>query len=162
MHPFVQPLPHMGEERCLVGRNGSGTIFFGRCNLHCVFCQNWDISQEDSGTPCDADRLADIMLALQEQRLPQHQLRHAGARRAAGHRSAGRWRSPAACGCRSSTTPARYDSMESLRLLDGLVDIYMPDFKFWSPDLCAEYLEREDYAERARRRSPRCIGRSAI
>ena len=58
--------PHFGEEDCLTGRNGSGTIFFACCNLHCEFCQNWDISQQAVGTECAADRIAELMIALQE------------------------------------------------------------------------------------------------
>jgi putative pyruvate formate lyase activating enzyme len=140
---------HTGEERCLVGRHGSGTVFFGRCNLHCVFCQNWDISQEESGTPCEADSLADVMLALQEKGChninfvtPEHVVPQA-------------IEALAIAAERGLELPvvyntSGYDSMESLRLLDGLADIYMPDFKLWSPDLCAEYLNAKDYAEHAR------------
>ena len=59
--------PHFGEERPLVGVGGSGTIFFSHCNLGCVFCQNWDISHRGSGTDCEIEDLASMMLALQEQ-----------------------------------------------------------------------------------------------
>ncbi len=59
--------PHQGEEDCLRGRHGSGTIFFSSCNLRCVFCQNWDISQRSAGREMDAAALADLMLDLQEQ-----------------------------------------------------------------------------------------------
>jgi uncharacterized Fe-S radical SAM superfamily protein PflX len=58
--------PHRGEEDCLRGRNGSGTIFFAMCNLRCVFCQNWDISQKKSGREMTASQIADLMLALQD------------------------------------------------------------------------------------------------
>ncbi len=58
--------PHFGEEDCLRGWNGSGTIFFGLCNLRCVFCQNWDISQHEVGRELDADAIAGLMLDLQE------------------------------------------------------------------------------------------------
>ncbi len=143
-------VPHMGEERCLVGRHGSGTIFFGRCNLHCVFCQNWDISQEDSGTPCDADRLADLMLALQENGC--HNINLVTPEHVVPQVIEGL----AVAIMRGLRLPivyntSAYDSLESLCRLDGLVDIYMPDFKLWSPQLCAEYLHARDYAEHARR-----------
>ena len=65
--------PHFGEEDCLRGWHGSGTIFFAACNLRCVFCQNWDISQSAAGEECDAARIADHMLALQKQGLPWDQ-----------------------------------------------------------------------------------------
>ena len=59
--------PHHGEEDCLRGRRGSGTIFFSYCNLQCVFCQNWDISQAPAGRECTADEIADLMLGLQDE-----------------------------------------------------------------------------------------------
>jgi len=59
--------PHFGEEDCLRGHRGSGTIFFGLCNLRCVFCQNWDISQQRSGREMDASGIAELMLQLQDQ-----------------------------------------------------------------------------------------------
>ena len=74
--------PHHGEEDCLRGSGGSGTIFFSNCNLGCVFCQNYEISREGQGQPVTAEQLADQMLHLQ-QRLPQHQFGHAQPRRAA-------------------------------------------------------------------------------
>ena len=58
--------PHFGEEDCLRGWNGSGTIFFGLCNLRCVFCQNWDISQQRAGRECNGEELATVMLRLQD------------------------------------------------------------------------------------------------
>ena len=59
--------PHFGEESVLQGWNGSGTIFFGMCNLRCVFCQNWDISQKKQGFELDANEIADLMLKLQNE-----------------------------------------------------------------------------------------------
>ena len=98
--------PHFGEEDCLRGWNGSGTIFFGLCNLRCVFCQNWDISQQRAGHGVRArgDRGAHARPAGAG--LPQRQLRDARARRAAGDRGHRGSRARGACGCRSSTTPA--------------------------------------------------------
>jgi len=140
---------HTGEERCLVGRHGSGTVFFGRCNLHCVFCQNWDISQEDSGRPCRPEQIAGMMLALQEAGChninfvtPEHVVPQIIEAIVAAVEQ----------GLRLPIVynTSAYDSTESLCRLDGLVDIYMPDFKLWSPELCAEYLNAKDYAEHAR------------
>jgi putative pyruvate formate lyase activating enzyme len=141
--------PHFGEEDCLRGWGGSGTIFFARCNLGCVFCQNWDISQGDAGTECAAERIADLMIALQERGChninfvtPEHvvpQVIEAVAEAAE----------------RGLSVPivyntSAYDSLESLRLLDGIVDVYMPDFKFWVPESSRRYLGAEDYPDRAR------------
>ncbi|MGB9624824.1 MAG: radical SAM protein, partial [Phycisphaerae bacterium] len=117
---------HFGEEDCLRGRRGSGTIFFAGCNLGCVFCQNWDISHGDGGRACSAETIARMMLDLQEQGChninfvtPTHvvpQIIEAvavaverGLRLPLVYNTGG------------------YDSVESLRLLEGLVDIYMPD-----------------------------------
>ena len=140
---------HLGEEDCLRGTRGSGTIFFGRCNLCCVFCQNWDISQSDAGRERDADQIAEMMLALQDHGChninfvtPEHVVPQVIEAIAAAVE-------------RGLHVPivyntSAYDSLESLRHLDGLIDIYMPDFKLWSPGHCARYLGAKDYAERAR------------
>src|SRR6266540_6679900 len=122
--------PHFGEENCLRGWRGSGTIFFSGCNLRCVFCQNHDISWEVRGERATPQRLASMMLELQaigchnvnwvtpEHVVPQilEALPLAFAR-----------------GLRLPTVynTSAYDSLDSLRLLDGIVDVYMPDFKLW-------------------------------
>lgn len=142
--------PHFGEEDCLRGWRGSGTIFFAWCNLRCVFCQNFEISQEGMGAETPPERLAAMMLELQAQGVhninlvtPEHVVPQvlealviaveAGLRLPIVYNT------------------SAYDSMESLRLLDGIVDIYMPDFKFWSPQLSQRYLKAKDYPEVARR-----------
>mgnify|MGYP000586759306 CR=1 FL=1 len=142
--------PHHGEEDCLRGWRGSGTIFLAGCNLRCVFCQNYDISHAPAGAPLTADRLADLMLELQ----------------AAGCHNVN-WVTPShvvpqllealACAAeRGLRLPivyntSAYDSRHSLRLMEGVVDIYMPDFKLWSPERARRYLRRPDYPEVARR-----------
>ncbi len=141
--------PHFGEEDCLRGTRGSGTIFLGRCNLRCVFCQNWDISQADAGELCPASAIADLMLELQAQGChninlvtPEHvvpQMIEAIA--AAVERGL---RLPIVY------NTSGYDSVESIRQLEGIVDIYMPDFKLWTRESCRRYLGAADYAERAR------------
>lgn len=140
---------HFGEEDCLRGWNGSGTIFFSLCNLRCVFCQNYDISQVRQGVPVPPERLAAIMLQLQamgchninfvtpEHVVPQilEALPLAVAR-----------------GLRLPIVynTSAYDALESLHLMDGIVDIYMPDFKIWDPQLALRYLKAKDYPEAAR------------
>ncbi len=140
---------HFGEEDCLRGYSGSGTIFFGMCNLRCVFCQNWDISQRKSGEVCDADRLADYMLALQERGChninfvtPEHvapQLVEAIAKAV-----------PRGLRLPIVYNTSAYDAIASLKLMDGLVDVYMPDFKFWCRGSARAYAKAKDYPERAR------------
>ena len=144
---------HFGEEDCLRGWHGSGTIFFGHCNLRCVFCQNFDISQAIRPGPSEpgleADQIATLMLMLQAKGChninfvtPEHvvpQLLEALV--------------PAIeMGLRLPIVynTSAYDSLESLRWMDGIVDIYMPDFKLWSAAAAKRYLMAEDYPEAAR------------
>lgn len=141
--------PHFGEENCLRGRNGSGTIFFGLCNLRCVFCQNWDISQQKSGRECTADEIADLMLSLQERGChninfvtPEHVAPQVIEAIAAAV--------PRGLHLPIVYNTSAYDSLASLKLLDGLIDIYMPDFKFWHKESARHYAKAKDYPERAR------------
>ncbi len=140
--------PHFGEERPLVGKYGSGTIFFSSCNLLCSFCQNYDISHLNKGSEVLPKELASIMIRLQDM------------------------------GCRNINfvTPSHvipqilealfiavqmglrvplvyntgaYDKVESLKLLDGIFDIYMPDFKFWDSQWAETFCSAADYPEKA-------------
>ncbi|MEZ4601271.1 MAG: radical SAM protein [Syntrophotaleaceae bacterium] len=137
---------HFGEERPLVGRNGSGTIFFSGCNLACVFCQNWDISQQDRGQEVSVERLASIMLALQEQGChninlvsPTHVVAPVLAALAIAARR----------GLRLPLVynSGGYDSLPTLALLDGVIDIYMPDMKFAESTAARRYTGVAGYAE---------------
>ena len=123
--------PHFGEEDCLRGWRGSGTIFFSGCNLRCVFCQNYDITGSCRGSAVTPDAARATDARAPGARLSQHQLRHARARRAADPRGAA-GRVGAGCALPIVYNTSAYDSPESLALLDGVVDIYMPDFKLWS------------------------------
>jgi len=140
--------PHFGEEDPLVGSRGSGTIFMTHCNLLCVFCQNWEISHKGEGIEVTPKKLSDMMLYLQNSGChninfvtPTHvvpQILEA--------------LSPAVE--RGLNIPlvyntGGYDSVETLKLLDGIFDIYMPDFKFWDPEYAKKYLKAQDYPERA-------------
>ena len=141
---------HRGEENCLRGWGGSGTIFFSMCNLRCVFCQNYDISQAERGPETSPVRLAEMMLELQAQGChnvnfvtPEHVVPQIlEALPLAVERGL---RLPIVY------NTSAYDSMDSLHLLDGIVDIYMPDFKFWDPALSLRYVKAKDYPEAARR-----------
>ena len=140
---------HSGEEACLSGWNGSGTIFFSRCNLHCVFCQNWDISQTANGRNLTAEEIADLMLALQKQGC--HNINFVTPT----HVVPQMIEAIAAAVLRGLNLPIvyntnAYDSADSLRLLDGIVDIYMPDFKFWTNETASRLAKADDYPQRAR------------
>lgn len=140
---------HFGEEDCLRGWNGSGTIFFSWCNLRCVFCQNYDISQTEAGREVTPQHLADMMLELQEMGChninwvtPEHVVPQ--ILEALPHAIRGGLRLPIVY------NTSAFDSLESLRLMDGIVDIYMPDFKYWSEDKSKRYLKTPEYPAVAR------------
>ncbi len=144
--------PHFGEEDCLRGWNGSGTIFFAHCNLRCVFCQNFDISQAikpASATGHRPEQIAAMMLELQAMGChninfvtPEHVVPQIVEALAAAI--------PQGLKLPIVYNTSAYDSMESLELMDGIVDIYMPDFKYWSSERSKIYLKAEDYPEAAR------------
>jgi putative pyruvate formate lyase activating enzyme len=142
--------PHFGEENCLRGWRGSGTIFFSGCNLRCVFCQNFDVSWQVQGEEAPPERLAGMMLELQAHGChninwvtPEHvvpQILEA---------------LPLAveAGLRLPTVynTSAYDSPDSLALMDGVVDVYMPDLKLISSDHARRYLGKREYADVMRR-----------
>jgi putative pyruvate formate lyase activating enzyme len=144
--------PHFGEEDCLRGWNGSGTIFFSHCNLRCVFCQNFDISQAIKPASAPGHRpeeIASMMLELQAMGChninfvtPEHVVPQIVEALAVAI--------PKGLNLPIVYNTSAYDSMESLELMDGIVDIYMPDFKYWSPERSKVYLKAEDYPEAAR------------
>jgi len=137
---------HHGEEDPLRGWAGSGTIFFSWCNLRCVFCQNWDISQRGIGREVEPRELADMMLELQAQGCHNINLvtpSHVVAQIIAAVSDA------AARGLRLPLVynTGGYDSLEALALLDGIVDIYMPDMKYGDSALARKYSKVRDYVE---------------
>ncbi len=141
--------PHFGEERCLRGWRGSGTIFFAGCNLGCVFCQNYETSQLGEGQEQNADQLAAVMLRLQEAGChninfvtPEHVVPQI--------LEALLIAIPRGLRLPLVYNTGAYDSVQSIRLMDGVVDLYMPDFKLWDPQSCAKYLRARDYPEAAR------------
>lgn len=142
--------PHLGEEDCLRGWQGSGTIFFSFCNLGCVFCQNHDISQGGEGREVTREELAVMMLELQ--RVGCHNVNFVTPEHVVPQVLEAL---PLAIehGLRLPIVynTSAYDSLESLRWLDGVVDIYMPDFKLWRRESARRYLRAKDYPEVARR-----------
>jgi putative pyruvate formate lyase activating enzyme len=138
--------PHFGEEAPLTGRYGSGTIFFSNCNLNCVFCQNFDISYEGEGREVTASQLAGMMLELQEKRVhninlvsPSHVVPQ--ILEALPEAIDGGLNIPLVY------NTGGYDSVETLKLLDGIVDIYMPDIKFASDIPALFYCTAPDYPQ---------------
>jgi putative pyruvate formate lyase activating enzyme len=141
--------PHFGEEPPLVGNRGSGTLFFSHCNLKCLFCQNYEISIEGRGQSMEAEEIASVMLYLQNMGCcninlvtPTHVVSQmlkaldiaagSGLRLPLVYNSSG------------------YDSVETLKILRDVVDIYMPDFKFWEAEAADRYCHAKDYPDIAR------------
>lgn len=139
---------HFWEEPCISGRSGSGTVFFCGCNLQCVFCQNHDIALGKNGRIISVERLAEIFLELQAKGAaninlvtPSHfipqiclaleQVKHRGLYIPIVYNSSG------------------YENVASLQLLEGLIDIYLPDLKYFSPETAAKYSHAYDYFEKA-------------
>ena len=137
---------HYWEEPCISGTKGSGTVFFSGCNLRCVFCQNHEISRSKLGKTVSVERLADIFLELQDKGVhninlvtPTH---YTDAIIKALERA--KLRIPVAW------NSSGYDSVESLKKLEGLVRVYMPDFKYMDSQLAKRYSAAPDYPETAK------------
>ena len=145
--------PHFGEEDCLRGWKGSGTIFFSHCNLRCVFCQNYDISQAIKPGPAapgsPPEEIAAMMMELQQRGChninfvtPEHVVPEVVEALAV----AVDWGLHLPIVYNTSA----YDSLESMEFMDGIVDIYMPDFKYWSRERSRIYMKADNYPDAAR------------
>lgn len=136
--------PHMGEEDPLTGVNGSGTIFFAQCNMRCQFCQNYEISQLGQGQPVSAERLAEVMLQLQAAGC--HNINFVSPTHVIPQIIAAVYLA-AQEGLRIPLVynTGGYDAVEGLRLLDGIIDIYMPDMKYADAMLAQKYSKIRDY-----------------
>lgn len=154
---------HMWEEPPITGKNGSGTIFFSNCNLHCLFCQNYYISEEGNGTEISTKRFSDICLDLQKQGAtninlvtPTHYVpliidgiklaRKKGLKIPIVYNSSG------------------YETVDTIKLLDGIIDVYLPDFKYYSDEYAIKYSKCRDYFKYASasleemvRQKPKCV-----
>jgi putative pyruvate formate lyase activating enzyme len=140
---------HFGEEAPLVGTQGSGTIFFTHCNLLCLFCQNFDISHQGIGQEVSTEQLAGIMLALQGQ--GSHNINFVTPSHVVPQLLA----AVEAAVANGLNLPlvynsGGYDRPETLELLEGVIDIYMPDFKFWDSEIARKTCNAPDYPEVAR------------
>jgi putative pyruvate formate lyase activating enzyme len=138
--------PHHGEEDPLRGWNGSGTIFFSWCNLRCVYCQNWDISQKGLGRDIGPEELARMMLELQARGC--HNINFVSP----SHVVAQIIAAVAIAAERGLELPlvyntGGYDSIEALQLLDGIIDIYMPDMKYGDSTKAHHFSHVRDYVE---------------
>jgi putative pyruvate formate lyase activating enzyme len=136
--------PHFGEEAPLVGTHGSGTIFFAHCTLECVFCQNYELSQLNLGEPTPVGHLALMMLTLKK--LGCHNINLVSPTHYVPQILAAVFKA-AALGLDLPLVynTGGYESTETLGLLDGVVDIYMPDFKYADPKTAKKYSGIDDY-----------------
>lgn len=141
---------HLWEEPCISGKEGSGAVFFSGCPLGCIYCQNQEISRGQAGYEITVDRLADIFLELQNDKkanninlvtachyVPQvvlalQKAKKGGLAIPVVYNSSG------------------YEKVETLKMLDGLVDVYLPDFKYWDPELAVRYSRAADYPKTVR------------
>ena len=138
---------HFWEEPCVSGKNGSGAVFFSGCNLKCVYCQNYEISRDNKGIAVSRERLIEIFENLVAQGAENINLvnpTHYAPMLADVLR---KWKSPVPIVYNSSG----YESVETLKLLDGLIDIYLPDFKYIRNDKAERYSSASDYPETAKR-----------
>jgi len=136
---------HFWEEPCISGKEGSGTVFFSGCNLKCVFCQNNEISAENKGVEISDDKLISIFENLISQGANNINLvnpTHYAKRLA---KVLGRWKSPVPIVYNSSG----YEEVETLKALDGLIDIYLPDLKYIRAEKAMRYSKAADYFEKA-------------
>jgi putative pyruvate formate lyase activating enzyme len=141
--------PHFGEESPLVGFRGSGTIFFTHCNLLCNFCQNFDISHDGRGQEVKGEELADFMIHLQD--IGCHNINFVTPSHVVPQiLSALEIAINSGLQIPLVFNTSGYDTVETLKLMDGIVDIYMPDFKFWDPGISRQLCTAPDYPERAR------------
>ena len=152
---------HFWEEPCISGKNGSGAIFFSGCNLGCVFCQNFDISHNCKGVEVSDERLIDIMKSLVDKGANNINLVNPTHYSAQLLRVFEKYRPPVPIVYNTSG----YDSVEMLRSFDGIVDVYLPDFKYIRSDKAQKYSKAENYpqvAEAVLREMKRQVGNDAF
>ena len=140
---------HFWEEPCISGKNGSGTVFFSGCSLHCVFCQNERIAQGLAGKDVSAERLTEIFLELQEKGAhninlvtPGHYVPHIIRSVEAARRQG--LKLPIVYNTGS------YEKVDTIKRLEGIVDIYLPDFKYWDSSIAQKYSHAADYPKVAK------------
>ncbi len=138
---------HVWEEPCISGTNGSGTVFFSGCTLRCCFCQNHEISQENKGYDITVNELADIFIELQNNGAHNINLvsptPHVPKIIEALDIIKDKLTIPVVYNC------SGYESIDTIKMLDGYVDIYLPDFKYFSDEYCKKYSKCDNYLETA-------------
>lgn len=140
---IARAAPHFGEEPCIAGKNGTGAIFFTGCNLKCVFCQNREISRGQGGKILTVSQLRDSMLRLRDEGVDSIDL------------VTGTHFIPAIAEALSGISlgipvvwnSSGYESTEGLKMLEGLIQVYMPDFKYFDAALAKRYSMAEDYPQ---------------
>ncbi len=140
---IARAAPHYGEEPCIAGKYGTGAVFFTGCNLRCVFCQNVDISRGEGGVPVTVPELRDMLLRLRDRGVDSIDL------------VTGAHYITAVCEALSGLdlgipvvwNSSGYESVDSLRLLEGLVQVYIPDFKYFDPEAAKRYSAAADYPQ---------------
>lgn len=150
---------HLWEEPCISGSRGSGTVFFSGCNLKCIYCQNHEISHGNKGKEVSIEELTGIFLSLQRKGAhninlvtPSHfapAIKEALDIAKAGRLNWAKGSEQEALEIPVVYNTNGYDSLDMLRMLEGSVDIYLPDLKYISPDVSMEYSGSKDYFERA-------------
>ncbi len=154
---------HMWEEPPITGKKGSGTIFFSNCNLRCLYCQNYYISEEGNGVEIDIQRFSDVCLDLQEKGATNINLvtpTHYIPLIIEGLKLA---KSRGLC-IPIVYNSSGYETVDTIKMLDGIIDVYLPDFKYYSNELAIKYSLCKDYFKYATesikemvRQKPKCI-----
>lgn len=156
---------HFWEEPCISGKRGSGTVFFSGCNLKCVYCQNSEISIKNKGTAVSSDKLIEIFEKLIAEGAENLNLVNPTHYAVQLKEMFEKWHCPVPIVYNSSG----YESVETLKMLSGIVDIYLPDFKYIMGDKAKRYSRAQDYPETAKaaiaemlRQQPQCVFENGI
>lgn len=156
---------HFWEEPCISGKRGSGTVFFSGCNLKCVYCQNSEISIKNKGTAVSSDKLIEIFEKLIAEGAENINLVNPTHYAVQLKELFEKWHCPVPIVYNSSG----YESVETLKILSGIVDIYLPDFKYIRGDKAKRYSRAQDYPETAKaaiaemlRQQPQCVFENGI
>lgn len=156
---------HFWEEPCISGKRGSGTVFFSGCNLKCVYCQNSEISIKNKGTAVSSDKLIEIFEKLIAEGAENINLVNPTHYAVQLKELFEKWHCPVPIVYNSSG----YESVETLKMLSGIVDIYLPDFKYIRGDKAKRYSRAQDYPETAKaaiaemlRQQPQCVFENGI
>lgn len=156
---------HFWEEPCISGKRGSGTVFFSGCNLKCVYCQNSEINIKNKGTAVSSDKLIEIFEKLIAEGAENLNLVNPTHYAVQLKELFEKWHCPVPIVYNSSG----YESVETLKMLSGIVDIYLPDFKYIRGDKAKRYSRAQDYPETAKaaiaemlRQQPQCVFENGI